>query len=188
MIMRRFLAVALAGGFALAGGVQAQVARDDGMDCVYNKLIDTSDLVAEVLLYGDLANEDTGKSAQAVEAAKTSCAAAYAYRPGQLEAAGDIGVMGSALDYLSEVLLLDGVSEDTLDGVVAAYDAFTNADVDAIFNPDWRKDAAFYGKLKAMMLSAGIPDKPDAMEIAMTILEITAMVEETTFAFIMAEE
>lgn len=186
--MIRYLAVMLACGLALAGGgmAHAQDTRDDGMDCVYNKLIDSYDLVAEVLLYGDLPKEDTDKSAQAVEAAKTSCAATYAYTPDQREAAGDIGVMGSALDYLSEELMFSDVSEDALDGVLAGYATFTDADVDAIFNPDWRSDAAFYGKLKAMMLGAGIPDEPDAMDIAMQILEITAMVEETTFAFMMA--
>jgi hypothetical protein len=44
----------------------------------------------------------------------------------------------------------------------------------------------FLGEMKAKMLSAGIPDEADLMDIALMILEITAMVEEVSYMF-MAE-
>ena len=90
------------------------------------------------------------------------------------------------LDYLSEELMFSGVGDDAVDGVLNAYDSFTEEDVDALFNPDWRSDAVFLGEMKAKMLSAGIPDEADLMDIALMILEITAMVEEVSYMF-MAE-
>jgi len=48
--MFRFLAVSLASGLALAAVAHAQDADDDGMDCVYNELVDGYELVAEALL------------------------------------------------------------------------------------------------------------------------------------------
>jgi hypothetical protein len=44
----------------------------------------------------------------------------------------------------------------------------------------------FLGEMKAKMLSAGIPDEADLIDIALMILEITAMVEEVSYMF-MAE-
>jgi hypothetical protein len=55
--------------------------------------------------------------------------------------------------------------------------------VDALFNPDWRSDTVFLGEMKAKMLSASIPDEADLIDIALTILEITAMVEDVSYMF-----
>jgi hypothetical protein len=161
--MFRFLAVSLASGLAMTAVAHAQAAEDDGLDCVYNELVD-----------------------RAVEAAKATCATRHNYTQGQRDAAGELGVLASVLDYLSEELMFSGVGDDAVDGVLTAYDSFTEEDVDALFNPDWRSDAVFLGEMKAKMLSAGIPDEADLMDIALMILEITAMVEEVSYMF-MAE-
>lgn len=109
--MFRFLAVSLASGLALAAEAHAQDADDDGMDCVYNELVDSYELVAEALLYGDLGAEELAKSKQAVEAATARCDARYSYSADQAEVAAELGQMGSAIDYLSEELLFADVSE-----------------------------------------------------------------------------
>jgi hypothetical protein len=179
----RLAAAALAAGFALAGAAHAQVQSDDGMACVYEELVDDYELVAEVLIYGDLSEEEGAKADKAVEAAKATCATKHNYTQGQRDAAGEIGVLVSALDYLSEELMFSGVGDDAVDGVLDAYDSFTEEDVDALFNPDWRSDTVFLGEMEAKMLSAGIPDEADLMDIALTILEITAMVEEASYMF-----
>lgn len=155
------------------------------MDCVYEELVDNYELVAEVFLYGDLTEEEGAEADKAVEAAQTSCATKHGYTPGQREAAGELGILASALDYLSEELMFSGVSDAALGGVLDAYDNFTDDDVDALFDPDWRSDAAFLGKLKAQMLSAGIPDEADLIDIALTMLEIAALVEEASYMFIL---
>lgn len=183
--MHGLLTAAVVGALTLAGTAYAQEPVDDGMACVYEALVDDYELVAEVFIYGDLSDEEAAEADKAVADAKTSCAAKHSYTAGQREAAGELGVLASALDYMSEELIFSGVSDVALDGVLDAYDNFTDEDVDAIFNPDWRSDAAFYGKLKAKMLSAGIPDEADLMDIALTILEITAMVEEVTYMFML---
>jgi len=190
--MRGFVAAALLGGVALTGAAQAQDAGDGGMNCVYSELIDNYDLVAEVFIYGDISKEETDEAAQAVEAAKKSCAAIHDYSPDQLVSASDIGVLASALDYLSEDLLFSGVSEDVVDAILEAYDTLTEMDIDAIFDAifdvDWRSDAAFYGKMRAKMVGAGVPDDAVMMDIAMAILEITALVEESTLMFMLDEQ
>ncbi len=186
-LRNRLVTAALAWGLALAGAGagHAQDQADDGMDCVYEELVDNYELVAEVFLYGDLTEEEGAEADKAVEAAQTSCATKHGYTPGQREAAGELGILASALDYLSEELMFSGVSDAALDGVLDAYDNFTDDDVDALFDPDWRSDAAFLGKLKAQMLSAGIPDEADLIDIALTMLEIAALVEEASYMFIL---
>ena len=183
-LKNRLTALVLAAGFALAGAAHAQVQADDGMACVYEELIDDYELVAEVLIYGDLSEEEVAEADKAVEAAKATCATRHNYTQGQRDAAGELGVLASVLDYLSEELMFSGVGDDAVDGVLNAYDSFTEEDVDALFNPDWRSDAVFLGEMKAKMLSAGIPDEADLMDIALMILEITAMVEEVSHMFI----
>lgn len=187
-LRNRLLAAAVAAGFALSCPAHAQAQDDDGMACVYEELIDDYELVAEVLIYGGLSDEEEADSDKAVEAAKATCAAKHNYTQGQRDAAGELGVLASALDYLSEELMFSGVSDAALDGVLDAYDTFTDQDVDALFKPDWRSDAVFLGEIRAKMLSAGIPDEADLMDIALTILEITAMVEEVSYMFMLEED
>lgn len=186
--MRGFSAVALVAGLALAGVGHAQSARPDGMDCVYLALGDDYELVAEVFLYDDLSADEISESEELIETAKAGCAAKHSYSRGQLQAVGDLGVLASAIDYLSEELLFSGLNVATVDGVLDAYDALTDDDVDAILERDWRSDAAFYGRLKTKMTGAGIPDEADLMEIAMMILDVAALSEEATFLFMIDEQ
>jgi len=179
----RFKAAALVAGLALAGAAHAQVQADDGMACVYEELVDDYELVAEVLIYGDLSEEEVGAADKAVEAAMATCATRHKYTQGQRDAAGELGVLASALDYLNEELMFSGVGDDVLNGVLDAYNSFTEEDVDALFKPDWRSDTVFLGEMEAKMLSAGIPDEADLMDIALTIVEITAMMEDVSYMF-----
>ena len=188
MFMFRFLAVSLASGLALAAVAHAQDADDDGMDCVYNELVDSYELVAEALLYGDLGAEELAKSKQAVEAATARCDARYSYSADQAEVAAELGQLGSAIDYLSEELLFADVSEAAISAVLDAYEGFTDDEFEAIGNPDWRDDAAFHAKLKAKMTTAGIPDETWAIETAFTIVEIAALMEEATYMFMLEED
>jgi len=186
--MSRFLAVSLASGLALAGAAHAQDAGDDGLDCVYNALVDSYELVAEAFLYGDLSAEELAKSKQAVEAATALCDAKHSYGVDQAEVAAELGKMGSAIDYLSEELLFGDVSEAAINAALDAFHAFTDEEFDAFGDPDWRSDAVFYARLKAKMTTAGIPDETWAIDTALTIVEIAALMEEATYLFMLDED
>lgn len=187
MFMLKLLTVSLASGLALSGAARAQDASDDGRDCVYNELIDSYELVAEAFLYGDLSAEELAKSKQAVEAATARCDAQHSYGVYQAKLAAELGQMGSAIDYLSEDLLFADVSDAAVSAVLDAYDAFTDEEFDLLRFPGWRDDAAFYAKLKGKMTTAGIPDETWAIDTALTIVEIAALMEATTYEFMLDE-
>jgi hypothetical protein len=185
--MRRFLAAAMAGGLALlgAGAAQAQQPGDSGIDCVYEALFDEYELVAEAFLFNDMADDDRARATQIIDAAKKSCATQYRYAHGQIEAVGELGVYGLSLDYLSEELMASGASEEAVGGLFDAYDAFTDEDVDMFFDTAWRSDAVFYARMKSKIIGAGVPDNDETMDIAMGMLGIMALAEESTFLFML---
>lgn len=185
--MRLVVAAALAGGLALssAGAAVAQNPQDDGMDCVYKAVAADYDLVAEVFLFDDMAEEQITAATQAIEAAKKTCATQYKLTEGQLFTIGELGVYASSIDYLGEELMISGASEDAVDGVLDAYETFTDEDVDKFFETGWRSDAEFYAKMKAKILGAGIPDEDDAIDLALAIFELAVMVEEAQYLFML---
>lgn len=153
------------------------------MDCVYTALIPDYKAVAEAFLSSDdLTDDQTEEVDELIGSAKRDCAARFKYTPGQLETVGRVGVLGSAVDYLSGELLAAGVSEAAIGGILDAYDTFTDEDVDTLYGGNWRQDAAFLGKMKAMMTGAGIPEGQN-MELALAILEITVLMEEANYLF-----
>lgn len=186
--MQGFLAVALAGALAVTGVAHAQDGAGGGMDCVYLALADNYGIVAGAFIYCDLSEEEFAEADQAVEAAQTSCAATHSHSAEQREAAGELGILAASIASLSGELLISGVGEAAVRGAMDVDDAFTDEDVEAIYEPDWRGDAAFYGQLKAMMLSAGIPDEADLIDVALSILELAALVEDATYVFMLADD
>lgn len=184
--MRTLAAIALAVGVSLAGAAHAQNATITGMDCVYTALIPDYEVVAEAFLSDNRTEAQAAEVDELVESAKRDCAARFTYTPDQLQTAAEIGVFGSAVDYLSHELLAGGVSEASVGGILDAYDTFTDEDVDKVYGGDWREDAAFLGKIKAMMTGAGIPDNEN-MELAFAILEITVLMEEANYFFMLDE-
>jgi hypothetical protein len=186
--MRGLMAAALLAGLALTGGAHAQDAGDNGMDCVYNEIIDSYELVAEAFLYGDLSAGEVAKAEQAIKDAIAVCDAKHSYELDQADAAAELGKMGAAIDYLSEELMFADVSEATISAVLDVYDAFTDEEFDTIIDPDWRSNTAFHAGLNARMIGIGIPDESWAIDTATTIVEIAALMEEATLMFLLDEE
>lgn len=187
--MRFVLAAALTGLLALAsaGAAVAQQVADDGMDCVYKAVAADYDLVAEVFLFDDMPQEDITAATQAIEAAKKTCATQYKLTEGQLMTIGELGVYASSIDYLGEELLFAGASEDAVNGVLDAYDTFTDDDVEKFYDTGWRSDAAFFAKMKAKVVGVGIPDEDEAVDLALAIFEIAVMVEEAQYLFMLGD-
>jgi hypothetical protein len=186
----RNLAMGLAlGGAALLGvGAASAQGADPSMSCVYDALTvgnEDYEIVAEVFIYGDVPDTQIQQAAKIVEDAKKACAAKFPLTPGQIETVGELGVYAASIDYLSEELLIFGATEESVGGVLDVYDMFTDADVDKFFDMDWRSDATFYGKLKSQVVGVGIPDEDDMVDLALSILEIAAFAEESTYLFIL---
>jgi len=185
----RGLAVGIACGLALTGAAPAlaQGATGTGMDCVYNDLISSYDMIAEVFL-GEEQNEKAVEEAgRIVGVAVERCSIRHKYLPGQPEAVGEIGVYASVIDFLGERLVVAGASDDAVRSMISLYDALSDEEVDKLFALDWRSDAAFYGKLEKAALDAGIPDIGIAVDSAMAIFELRAKVEQSSYLFMMAE-
>lgn len=180
--MRALAAITLAAGLSLLGAAHAQNATINGMDCVYTALIPDYKAVAEVFLSSDLTEKETEEIDDLLESAKKDCAARFKYTPVQLETVGELGLYGSIVDYLSEELKSGGVSEGAVGGILDVYDSLTDDEVDILYAGDWRNNAAFLAKLKAMLIDAGIPDGKN-MELALAILGATVLMEAANYRF-----
>ena len=187
--MRGLVAPAIACGLALNGFAPtwAQPAADTGIDCVYNDLTPNARMVAEVFLDEEQNEKAIEEAGRLVDVAVQRCAIRNAYKPGQPEAVGEIGVYASVIDFLGERLVVAGASDDAVRSMISLYDALSDEEVDKLFALDWRSDAAFYGKLEKAALDAGIPDIGIAVDSAMAIFELRAKVEQSSYLFMMAE-
>jgi hypothetical protein len=186
----RKLAMGLAlGGAALLGvGAASAQGADPSMSCVYDALTvgnEDYEIVAEVFIYSDVEDTQIQQAAKLVDDAKKACAAKFPLTPGQVETVGELGVYAASIDYLSEELLFFGATEEAVGGVLDVYDGFTDEDIERFFDPDWRSDATFYGRLKSQVVGVGIPEDDDAVDLALAVLEIAAFAEESTYLFIL---
>lgn len=186
--MRGLVSVGIACGLALSGMAQAQEATRTGMDCVYNDLIPSAPMVAEVFLDEEHDEQAIAEAGRLVDVAVQRCATRHAYKPGQPEAVAEIGVYASVIDFLGERLMVAGASEEAVDALIATYDTLTDAEVDKLFALDWRSDAAFFGRLEKAVLDAGVPDIGIAIDSAMIILELRAKVGQSSYLFAMADK
>jgi hypothetical protein len=185
--MRSLVAAVMAGGIMLAGAssalAQEQEIRDDGMDCVYLALSEEYELVAEVFLYDDVADEDVNKVNQLVETAKKGCAERYKLSEGQLFTISELAVYASSIDYLGEELLWSGSTEAAVEGVLDVYQGLNDEEYDLMFDTTWRSNAALYEKLKSAVVAKGIPSDDDSVNYALTMIEISAMADEAMMLF-----
>ena len=187
--MRKLVVSAALGAAALLGGVaqaqEPQPANADSMNCVYNALFEDYELVAEAFLFEDLAEADVKQALALVEAAKKDCATKFKLTEGQVMSIGEIGVYASTVDYLYDELSFAGVSEDTILGLFDVYDGLSDADIETIFDPEWRSNVDFFNQVKGKLVAAGIPDNADAIDVSMAILELSAFTEEASYLFLL---
>lgn len=189
--MRRFMvAAALAmAACGLGGAAHAQEPTQSGPDgeeyCVYLKLTDTFDyeVVAEALLAG----LEQDKAQTLVKAAGDACIKEYDMSQNQAALASDVGIFGSAADYLIENLMDAGVNDDVIDGVYAVIDEMSDEDLDHIFDSSWRDDDAMKGRLRTAVIAKGVPDEPGLIHDASLLIEVSALGADAALNYLMAD-
>jgi hypothetical protein len=189
------LAALLAAGVFVTSPAQAQIApdpadEDAAMYCAYNTLVDSMDyeLVAEAFLYDDLSEADTREAADALAKATADCAAKHKLSDSQAVSISDIGIYGSAADYLSEELMFEDVPDAAIDGIYDVMEGLSDDDLDKLFVDGWRSDLAFSARLKAALIAKGIPDDEYAVETSFQIIELAALALDSVMLFVLGEE
>ena len=153
--------------------------------CVYGKLIANLDyeIVAEAYLTDDAEDQDM---TAALKRAVDACAAEHGMNNGEKSAALEVGIYGSTADYLAEELLLVGVDEDVVDSLYGLVDEISDADLDVILESDWRQDAEVTGRLKAAVLSKGVPDNSGSVDNAIQIVELSTLAMDAVISYMIA--
>jgi len=188
--MRGFM---VAGALAMAacglsGVAHAQLPADDlsGEEyCVYMKLTDTFDyaVVAEALLAG----LDEEKAQALVKTAGEACIKEFGMSQAQASLASDVGIFGSAADYLMDELMDDGITDATLDKIYEVVDEMSDDDLDLVFDGGWRDDAAMKGRLKSALIAKGFPDKTTTLDDASLLIEVSVLGLDAVTAYVMGD-
>ena len=71
-----------------------------------------------------------------------------------------------------------------MERVHGVYDGLEDAEADLLVSESWREDATFAAKIRKQLKTAGVPDKDETMEIAFSILELSALSNEVIFSFL----
>lgn len=153
--------------------------------CVYEKLVASLDyeFVAEAYLADDPDDEDM---IAALKEAADACASQHGMNEEQKSTASEVGIYGATADYLAEELLMVGVTEDVVDSLYGLVDELSDADLDVMFAEDWRKNAAVSGRVKAAVLSKGVPDDSVSVDNAMRIVELSAFAMDAVIGYMIA--
>ncbi len=193
-MLRLIAAGALVAGAAGLCGVASAQPRPAGdglgeMYCVYESLTLETDyeVVAEAFLYGDTAAADIAAAKKLVDDTAATCAAGHDITAGQMSAMSEIGILGSATDYLADELLFEGVSETAIDGIFDVFDELSEDDQDGIYDGAWRDDAAIEGRVKSALLAKGVPDTEHSIETAFQILDLSTMAMDSVMMFMLDE-
>jgi hypothetical protein len=104
----------------------------------------------------------------------------------QKSTASEVGIYGATADYLAEELLMVGVAEDVVNSLYGLVDELSDADLDVMFAEDWRKNAAVSGRVKAAVLSKGVPDDSVSVDNAMRIVELSAFAMDAVLGYMIA--
>lgn len=186
-------AVMLASGAAFAQPTAG--AKDDttGLFCVYNALTANggAKVVAEVFLQHGIEDSEGDawavrmiEAVEAQDAATDACSEEYDLTPGKGDAATDMGVFGAAIDHLNGQLAAAGMNKRALGRMYGVYDGLEDDEADLFLSEGWREDAAFAAKIRKQLKTAGVPDKDETMEMAFSILELSALSDEVIFSFL----
>lgn len=153
--------------------------------CVYEKLVASLDyeFVAEAYLADDPDDEDM---IAALKEAADACASQHGMNEEQKSTASEVGIYGATADYLAEELLMVGVTENVVDSLYGLVDELSDADLDVMFAEDWRKNAAVSGRVKAAVLSKGVPDDSVSVDNAMRIVELSAFAMDAVIGYMIA--
>ncbi len=188
--MRTFFAGLAAGLAWLAPAAHAQdqqqTAQDPALWCVYEALTASLDyeVVAEAYLFdGDLAGDPEGLLSSAGKA----CAQTHDLNEAEQLATMEYGRFGSIIDYLTEELMFEGVTEDQISVIFMATDSISDEDYESLYEDGWQ--ATDVGeRVKAELLRAQFPDDPGHVETAMEIMGLIVLADEAELVYVLAGE
>ena len=180
------LAMAMCGLGSVAQAQQPSQLDPDGEEyCVYMKLTESSDyaVVAEALLAG----LDQDKAQALVKTAGDACLKKFDMSQNQASLASEVGIFGSAADYLMENLIDGGVTDEALDGLYVVIDEMSDEDLDLIFDGSWRDDPAMKARLRTAVIAKGIPDDDGLVQDASLLIEVSALGMDAAMNYLMAD-
>jgi hypothetical protein len=179
------LLVGAAAAIALwAGSASAQTtvedlteAQEDELYCVYDRLEDDFELVAEQFLYDDLPEEEAKKATAALDAAGNTCAATYSWDDKKRDHGKNLARFGSVTDYLEEDLYFEGVKDEDIDKIYSILGRLPDAELSKFLDVSWLDDKPFIERLNAALAAGGFPKGDDdfQFETARLLMEVTVL-------------
>lgn len=184
--MRSLLAGLAAGLACLApAGAFAQDPQPSNEDpalwCVYEALNANFDyeVVAEAYLY----DEDlTGDPDGVLSKAGMTCAQTHGLNEAQQFATMEYARFGAVIDYLTEELMFDGVTDEQITAVFLTVDILSDDDYESLYDEGWEStDVAT--RVKAELLKAQFPTDDLSIGTALQIMGLIARADEAEFVY-----
>jgi hypothetical protein len=161
---------------------QLSEAQADEVYCVPHKLIAAGDAVydvAEVFLYEDNSDELLERADNALSTASDACEAEYKWGVDQVKLGEQIGVYISAGEYLVEELYVEGLEDEEIDLIFAAFGKLSAEDQNRFLDDSWLDDAEFAKRLNATLVAIKYPgDDEYILETARLIMEVTVLTND----------
>jgi hypothetical protein len=88
------------------------------------------------------------------------------------------------IDHLGGQLAAAGMNKRALVRMYGVYDGLEEEEADLFLTEGWREDSAFVAKIRKQLKTAGVPDKDETMEMAFSILELSAVADDVIFSFL----
>lgn len=104
-----------------------------------------------------------------------------------LDVIAELGVYGLAADYLADQLAGMGASEEALDAVFDFYETLADEDYDVLYDTEWRDNTVFVTRMKAGLVTAGLPNNDQAMALGLEIIDVIAMSDLASFDLMMVD-
>ena len=141
--------------------------------CVYDILSQTGDIyeIADVFVDPDATESDIEAADGILNEAIGECMDAYDWTEAAQEYAAVIGIHGSVIDVTTADLALDGMSEDSIQGIFDVLDLLEDKDMETFKSPTWLADSRFQKRINRSLVSAGVPNKEAFLASSMLVLE-----------------
>lgn len=141
--------------------------------CVYDILSQTGDIyeIADVFVDPDATESDIEAADDILNEAIGECMDAYDWTEAAQEYAAVIGIHGSVIDVTTADLALDGMSEDSIQGIFDVLDLLEDKDMEMFKSPSWLADSRFQKRINRSLVSAGVPNKQEFLASSMLVLE-----------------
>lgn len=188
--MRTLIAALAAGLVCLAPAAHAQDPQQDDEDpalwCVYEALTATLDyeVVAEAYLIDD---DLTGDPDGILAKAGKTCAQTHGLNETQQFATMEYARFGSIIDYLTEELIFEGITEEQITAIFVTTDSISDEDYESLYDDGWQATEVG-SRVKAELIKAQFPDESNSVATAMQIMGLIVLADEAELVYVLAGE